>query len=218
MVKRLFDFVASLLGSLFLLPVLSLIALAIKLDSAGPVFYRGVRAGFLGKPIRIFKFRTMVLNADKIGGPSTSDDDPRITRIGKFLRKCKLDELPQLLNVVKGEMSLVGPRPEVQQYVELFTAEERAILTVRPGITDWATLWNPDEGAVLAGSPDAERVYLEKIRPKKIALQLAYVRQHSFSSDLSILFQTLLAIFVRPRPGALGIVEKEKPAHGGQFE
>jgi lipopolysaccharide/colanic/teichoic acid biosynthesis glycosyltransferase len=218
MLKRLFDFVVSLLGFFLLLPMFALITLAIKLDSAGPVFYRGSRAGILGKPFRIFKFRTMVVNADKIGGPSTADDDPRITRVGKLLRKYKLDEMSQLLNVLKGEMSLVGPRPEVQQYVELFTDDERAILTIRPGITDWATLWNTDEGAVLAGNPDAERTYLEKIRPTKIALQLAYARERSFSTDLNILFQTLLAIFVRPKPGALSIVEKERSAHGDKFE
>ena len=218
MAKRLFDFVISLLGFLLLLPLFTFIVLAIKLDSAGPLFYRGARAGLLGKPFRIFKFRTMVVNADKIGGPSTADEDPRITRVGKFLRKYKLDELPQLLNVLKGEMSLVGPRPEVQQYVELFTAEERAILTVRPGITDWATLWNTDEGAVLAGSPDAERTYLEKIRPTKIALQLAYAREHSFWTDLTILLQTVLAILIRPKPGALSIAEEERSAHGDQLE
>jgi lipopolysaccharide/colanic/teichoic acid biosynthesis glycosyltransferase len=218
MTKRVLDFAVSFLGLLFLLPALVLIALAIKLDSPGPLFYRGARAGLLGKPFRIFKFRTMVVNADKIGGPSTADDDPRITCVGKFLRKFKLDELPQLLNVLKGEMSLVGPRPEVQQYVELFTDEERAILAVRPGITDWATLWNTDEGAVLAGSPDAEKTYLEKIRPTKIALQLSYAREHSFSTDLTILFQTLLAVFVRPKPGALRVTEEERSAHGDPFE
>lgn len=133
----------------------------------GPVFYRGVRVGRNGKLFRIYKFRTMVVNAEKIGGSSTADDDPRITRIGKFIRKHKLDELPQLINVLKGEMSFVGPRPEVQHYVNMYTAEEKAMLSVKPGITDWASLWNSDEGAILAGSPDPEKTYMEEIRPEK---------------------------------------------------
>ncbi len=218
MAKRILDVALALVGLFILSPLFVLIACVIRLSSPGPVLYRGRRVGRWGKVFHLLKFRTMVVNADKIGGPSTSDDDPRITRVGQFLRKYKLDELPQLLNVLTGEMSLVGPRPEVQQYVQLFTDEERAILTVRPGITDWATLWNADEGSVLAGSPDAERTYLEKIRPTKIALQLAYARGHSFSTDLSILFQTVLTVFVRPKPGALSIVEKERSAHGNQFK
>jgi lipopolysaccharide/colanic/teichoic acid biosynthesis glycosyltransferase len=136
----------------------------------------------------------MVVNAENIGGPSTADDDPRITGIGKFIRKYKLDELPQLINVLKGEMSVVGPRPEVPFYVNMFTEEEKAILSVRPGITDWASLWNPDEGAILAGSPDPEKAYMEKIRPEKIRLQLKYVRERSFWVDLKIIFQTFLTI------------------------
>ena len=136
----------------------------------------------------------MVLNAEKLGGPSTADDDPRITRVGKFVRKFKLDELPQLINVLKGEMSIVGPRPEVQMYVDMFTEEEKAILSVRPGITDWASIWNPDEGAILAGSPDPEKTYMEKIRPEKIRLQLKYVRERSFWNDLRIIAQTIITI------------------------
>jgi lipopolysaccharide/colanic/teichoic acid biosynthesis glycosyltransferase len=136
----------------------------------------------------------MVMNADRIGGPSTSDDDPRVTRIGKFLRKYKLDELPQLLNVLKGEMSLVGPRPEVPVYADMFTSEEKAILSVLPGMTDWASIWNSDEGALLAGEPDPEKAYLEKIRPTKIKLQLKYVREHSLSTDLRIIGQTLFTL------------------------
>jgi lipopolysaccharide/colanic/teichoic acid biosynthesis glycosyltransferase len=154
--------------------------------------------GRWGRPFRIYKFRTMVLNAEKIGGPSTSDDDPRITRVGRFLRKYKLDELPQLINVLKGEMSIVGPRPEVQQYVDMYTEEERVILSVRPGITDWASVWNSEEGAILAGSPDPEKTYLEKIRPEKIRLQLEYVRKRSFWIDIGIVFQTVGAIIFRP--------------------
>jgi lipopolysaccharide/colanic/teichoic acid biosynthesis glycosyltransferase len=141
----------------------------------------------------------MVVNADRIGGPSTADDDARVTRIGRFLRKYKLDELPQLINVVLGQMSLVGPRPEVPEYVALFTDEEKAILTVRPGITDWASIWNHDEGALLAGAADPERVYLDKIRPEKLRQQLRYVSEHSFWIDLKILFLTMaLACHRRP--------------------
>lgn len=207
MVKRTLDLILSLIGLLFFSPLLLTIPMLIKREDSGPVFYRGVRVGRYGKPFRIFKFRTMVVDAEKRGGASTADDDPRITRIGKFLRHYKLDELPQLINVIKGEMSIVGPRPEVPQYVEMFTGEEKAILSVRPGITDWATLWNPDEGAVLAGSPDPERLYVEKIRPEKIRLQLEYVRRRSIWIDLTIILQTLAAITLRSKPRAMGALD-----------
>jgi len=195
MLKRWFDFISSLVGLILISSILLVISIWIKKEDGGAVFYRGLRVGRFGKTFRIFKFRTMVVNAEKLGGPSTADDDPRISRVGKFIRKYKLDELPQLINVLKGEMSLVGPRPEVQMYVDLFTEEEKAILTVRPGMTDWASLWDIDEGAILAGSPDPEKAYMEKIRPEKIRLQLKYVREHTFRVDLKIIFQTLLKIF-----------------------
>ena len=195
--KRLFDIVFSLLGLMLTTPILLILAILIKREDGGPVFYRGVRVGRHGKLFRIFKFRTMVVNAEKIGGSSTADDDPRITRIGKFIRKHKLDELPQLINVLKGEMSFVGPRPEVQHYVNMYTNEEKAILNVKPGITDWASMWNSDEGAILAGSTDAEKTYMEKIRPEKIRLQLKYVRKRSFFVDLKIIFQTLFKLVKR---------------------
>jgi lipopolysaccharide/colanic/teichoic acid biosynthesis glycosyltransferase len=198
-VKRLFDVIASCAGLVVLLPLLAGLAIVIKRESAGPVFYRGLRAGRYGKPFRIFKFRTMVVNADQIGGPSSSDDDPRITRVGAFLRRYKLDELPQLINVLSGEMSLVGPRPEVLQYVEMFTESERAILSVSPGITDWASIWNPDEGAALAGSPDPEKAYLEEIRPEKIRLQLKYVENQSLWTDFLILKETFQVLLHRVR-------------------
>ena len=197
MLKRTFDFLSSLVGLILVSPVLVTIAILIKREDGGPVFYRGVRIGRFGKPFKIFKFRTMVVDAEKKGGPSTADDDPRITKMGKFIRKFKLDELPQLFNVLKGEMSLVGPRPEVKIYVDMFTEEEKAILSVRPGITDWASIWNPDEGAILAGSPDPERTYMEKIRPEKIRLQLKYVRERSFLVDLRIIFETLKTVLKR---------------------
>jgi lipopolysaccharide/colanic/teichoic acid biosynthesis glycosyltransferase len=197
MLKRALDFGSSLLGLILISPVLVTLAILIKKEDGGPVFYRGVRVGRIGKPFRIIKFRTMVVNAEKLGGPSTADDDPRITKVGNFIRKFKLDELPQLINVLKGEMSIVGPRPEVQMYVDMFTEEERAILSVRPGITDWASIWNPDEGAILSGSPDPEKTYMEKIRPEKIRLQLKYVEEKSLWVDLKIILRTLKAVVMK---------------------
>ena len=197
MLKRIFDIIFSILGLIIFLPLFLIIALLIKKDDKGPIFYRGERIGQFGKPFRIFKFRTMVVNADKIGGPSTADDDPRITKIGKFLRKYKLDELPQLINVLKGEMSFVGPRPEVPFYVNMFTEEEKKILTVKPGITDWASLWDSDEGEILAGSSEPEKTYMEKIRPEKLRLQLKYVNEHSFFVDLKIILETLTKLLFK---------------------
>jgi lipopolysaccharide/colanic/teichoic acid biosynthesis glycosyltransferase len=190
MAKRLIDFCGALLGVVLLSPILFILAFLIRFDSPGPVFYRGVRVGRFGKPFRMFKFRTMVANAEQIGGASSATDDVRITRVGRFLRRYKLDELPQLINVLRGEMSLVGPRPEVLQYVAMFSAEEKVILSVAPGITDWASVWNRDEGKLLAGSHDPEKVYLEQIRPEKIRLQLEYVRNQSLSNDIRILLAT----------------------------
>jgi len=192
--KRLFDALSSTIGLMVLAPVLAAVAAAIKVESAGPVFYRGLRAGRYGKPFRIFKFRTMVMNADKIGGPSSSADDPRITRVGGFLRRYKLDELPQLLNVLTGEMSLVGPRPEVLQEVVLYTEEEKRLLEVRPGITDWASIRFRNEGEILRGSADPHAAYREKIRPEKIRQGLEYVERRSFLTDCKIIFRTLKAI------------------------
>jgi len=138
----------------------------------------------------------MVINADKIGGPSTSADDPRLTKVGKFLKKYQLDELPQLINVLKGEMSFVGPRPEVPFYVEMMTEEERkTILSVKPGMTDWASLWDFHEGEILKGSPDPDKTYQEKIRPEKIRLQMKYVRERTFLKDLVIILKTVIKIF-----------------------
>jgi lipopolysaccharide/colanic/teichoic acid biosynthesis glycosyltransferase len=195
--KRQLDILFSTIGLLLSSPLLLSLMVRIRTEDGGAVFYRGLRIGLHGQPFRIFKFRTMVVNADRMGGPSTADDDPRITRIGKKLRKYKLDELPQLINVFLGDMSLVGPRPEVPHYVNMYTDEEKAILTVRPGITDWASLWNPDEGAILAGSPDPEKAYMEKIRPEKIRLQLKYVRERSFWTDIQIIFLTLKIIIFK---------------------
>jgi lipopolysaccharide/colanic/teichoic acid biosynthesis glycosyltransferase len=190
MLKRSFDFLVALAALLLLSPILVVVALIIQIGSRGPVFYRGVRIGMRGMPFRIYKFRTMVINAEKLGGSATAEGDPRITPIGKFLRRHKVDELPQFLNVLAGDMSLVGPRPEVQKYVDMYSEEERAILEIRPGITDWASIWNSNEAAVLEGSKDPEKTYEELIRPTKLALQLFYARNHSFSADLKILVHT----------------------------
>lgn len=194
LVKRIFDYCVALLAIVLLAPLLTTIALMIKREDGGPVFFRGERIGRYGIPFRIFKFRTMVVNADQMGGPSTPKDDPRITRLGRKLRKHKLDELPQLFNVLTGEMSIVGPRPEVKLYTDMYTDEEKAILRVRPGITDWASHWNSDEGAVLAGAVDPEKVYMELIRPRKLELQLKYINEQSFKSDLKIIYETLIKI------------------------
>lgn len=190
MVKRLFDIIFSSVGILFLSPVLIVLAVLIKLGSPGSVFYKGVRIGRHGKPFRILKFRTMVMIADQIGGPSTADDDPRITRIGKFIRKYKLDEIPQLINVLRGEMSFVGPRPEVPQEVNLYTEKEKALLNVRPGITDYASIKFHNEGEILRGSQDPHEAYRRLIRPEKIRLGLEYVKGQSMMVDLKILLDT----------------------------
>jgi lipopolysaccharide/colanic/teichoic acid biosynthesis glycosyltransferase len=192
--KRVFDLAVSLVVVALTSPVFLAIAIWIKLDSSGPVLYAGPRVGKDGALFKMYKFRTMVTNADKIGGSSTPDDDPRITRVGRFLRAYKLDELPQFLNVIKGDMSLVGPRPQVQWAVELYTPEESRVLTVRPGITDYASMHFPNEGEILKGSKDPDRDYMEKIHPKKMMLSLKYVRDRSFLVDLNVLVKTVLAI------------------------
>ncbi len=194
MLKRTFDLCVALFALILLSPLLLAIAAAIRFDDAGPVFYRGMRVGRSGAPFRIFKFRTMVVSAESLGGPSIADDDPRITRTGAWLRRSKLDELPQLLNVIRGEMSLVGPRPEVPQEVALYTEEERMLLSVRPGVTDWASLRFHDEGAMLRGAPDPHERYRRAIRPEKVRLGLEYVRTGSLGTDLRILVATLRVV------------------------
>lgn len=194
MLKRSFDILASLAGLVVLSPLLVAVALWVKLDSPGPVFYRGRRAGRGGRPFEIFKFRSMVIDADRIGGPSTSDDDPRVTRSGRFIRRFKLDEFSQLLNVIRGDMSLAGPRPEVVDKAAELQGEYSRILELRPGITDWASIWNSDEGGVLAGAPDPDAAYEKVIRPTKLKLQLYYCDHRSFFTDLKILVYTAMRI------------------------
>jgi lipopolysaccharide/colanic/teichoic acid biosynthesis glycosyltransferase len=191
--KRLFDVVVSSLGLVTLMPIGLVVALAIKLDSPGPVLFRGMRAGKNGKPFFIFKFRTMVSDTGVNGAGITTRDDPRITRVGGFLRRTKLDELPQLLNVLRGEMSLVGPRPEDPRYVKFYSMHQRAILAVPPGITSIASLVFSDEQEMLHGS-DWEETYVYQVMPKKLELELAYLRRRSFWSDLDLVARTILAL------------------------
>jgi len=194
MSKRIFDVTLACAALLLLWPLLVVLALAVKLEDHGPVFYRGRRVGRLGKPFFMAKFRTMVVNAESLGASSTADDDPRITRVGRFLRKFKLDELPQLFNVLAGSMSFVGPRPQVAWAVELYSAEEKQLLAARPGITDYASLIFRNEGEILKGSDDPDKDYLEKIAPRKIRLGCEYVRHNNVAIDARIIIATALAI------------------------
>lgn len=194
MLKRLFDMSAASVLLLILFPLILIVAIAITLEDRGPILYRGVRVGLRGRRFRICKFRTMVLDADRIGGPSTAEDDPRITKVGRALRKYKLDELPQLVNVIKGEMSCVGPRPEVEMEVETYTEEERQLLEVRPGITDRASIRFHNEGEILKGSADPHEAYRRLIRPEKIRLGLEYTRHPSLMNDFRILGATVMTL------------------------
>jgi lipopolysaccharide/colanic/teichoic acid biosynthesis glycosyltransferase len=193
--KRLFDIVVSALGLVLLSPLIVGAALLIKLDSKGPIFFRQERIGKGFRPFGIFKFRTMVQDAPQKGGSITFGADPRITRAGQFLRKTKIDELPQLINVLKGEMSLVGPRPEVRPYVELFPKDYEAILKVRPGITDLASLKYRDEAATLERAENPEDEYLRKVLPDKIGLAKEYIEKASFSFDLKLILRTIFKLF-----------------------
>ena len=192
--KRAMDIVLSAAALCVLWPVLLLIALAIVVDDPGPVFYRQVRVGRGGKPFRIFKFRTMVVDADKKGLSITVGRDSRITRVGALLRKTKLDELAQLLNVLCGQMSFVGPRPEVPRYVELYTPYQRQVLLVRPGITDYASIAYRNENDLLAGADDPERMYIETIMPDKIELNMKYLREISPLADVRLILKTIIAV------------------------
>jgi lipopolysaccharide/colanic/teichoic acid biosynthesis glycosyltransferase len=193
--KRTFDILVSLLGLLCLWPLFIIIALFIKLDSQGPVFFRQERIGQGFRPFRICKFRTMVADASSRGSIITAGHDPRITRIGRILRQTKLDELPQLINVLRGEMSLVGPRPEVRHYVELFRSDYEDVLAVRPGITDLASLKYRDEEAALGRSRDPEYEYRCHVLPDKIALAREYARRSSFLFDLALIAKTFKRVF-----------------------
>jgi lipopolysaccharide/colanic/teichoic acid biosynthesis glycosyltransferase len=193
--KRLFDIVVSLAGLVLLFPLLLLVAVLVKADSSGPIFFRQERMGRRFCPFLIYKFRTMVWDAWGKGWTITVGNDPRITRVGRLLRATKIDELPQLINVFKGEMSLVGPRPELRQFVELFQRDYQAILRVRPGITDLASLKYRDEAHVLGNAESAEEEYIQYILPDKISLAKDYLQRSSFLFDLSLIFKTLLSLF-----------------------
>ena len=192
--KRLFDIVASGIGLLVLSPVFLILAIWIKLDSPGPVFYRQVRVGRGNKDFRIFKFRSMRVGSDKGSLVTVGGHDPRITRSGYFIRKFKLDEFPQLINVFVGDMSLVGPRPEVRHYVDYWTPEQMHVLDVKPGITDPASIKFRNENDLMEQAEDPEKYYIEVIMQEKIKLYLEYVRNHSFWGDIALIFKTFWVI------------------------
>ena len=192
--KRIMDIAISAAALCVLWPLYLIIALAIVIDDPGPVFYRQVRVGRGGKPFRIFKFRSMVVDADKKGLEITVGHDRRITRVGAFLRKTKLDELAQLLNVLCGQMSFVGPRPEVPRYVELYTPYQRQVLLVRPGITDYASIAYRHENDLLDAAQDPERMYIEQIMPAKIELNMKYLREISPAADIRLILKTVEAV------------------------
>ena len=194
MAKRLFDVVASFIGLLVLLPLLLCISLWVLFDSRGGIFYRQVRVGRGSKDFKLWKFRTMHPDADKRGLLTVGGRDPRITRAGYYLRKYKLDELPQLLNVLTGDMSLVGPRPEVRKYVSLYTPEQLRVLDVRPGITDYASIEYADENELLAKATDPERTYIEEVMPAKLKLNAKYIAEKGLMKDVKIIWLTVRKI------------------------
>ena len=194
MLIRLLDIVLSLLGLIFLLPIFLILAVWIKFDSQGSIFFRQIRVGKDGKDFRIYKFRTMIVNAEKMGIITIGERDPRITNSGYFLRKYKLDELPQLINVLKGEMSFVGPRPEVRKYVEMYNQEQLKILTVKPGITDYASIEYINEDEILGKSSDPEKTYIEEIMPQKIKYNMKYINNKTVIEYFKIIFLTIIKI------------------------
>jgi len=192
-VKRIFDFTTSLIGLIIISPILLFIALFISLESKGGVFYKQKRVGKGNKDFYVYKFRSMIVDADKKGLLSIGKDgkDPRVTKVGYIIRKYKLDELPQLLNVLKGDMSLVGPRPEVRKYVELYTEEQKQVFKVRPGITDIASIKFRNENDLLSQSPNPEEYYIKEIMPQKLTLNLEYIKTRTFFGDIKLIFKTI---------------------------
>ena len=193
MLKRIFDITLSLFGLIILLPFMLIIAILIKIDSKGPVFFKQIRVTKNGKEFKIFKYRTMKVGSDKYSQITVGKDD-RITKIGSFLRKYKLDEIPQLINVLIGDMSLVGPRPEVPKYVALYTDEQKEILKVRAGITDYASIEFSDENDLLASEEDPEKAYIEKVMSRKIELNKKYLSEISILTDIKIILLTIKKI------------------------
>ena len=191
--KRLFDFLASLFGLIILSPIFLIIALLIGIGTRGGIFYKQTRVGKNNKDFKVYKFRSMSIDADKKGLLSVGKDgrDPRTTKIGLVIRRYKLDELPQLINVLKGEMSLVGPRPEVRKYVDLYTEQEKQVLEVRPGITDIASIMFRNENDLLSQSENPEEYYIKEIMPKKLELSLSYIKDRSFFSDINLIMRTI---------------------------
>ncbi len=194
MIKRGFDVFACTIVLLVLLPVWLVIGIAIAAGSKGGVLYKQYRVGRYGKDFKLLKFRTMRKDADKTGPLITVGADARVTRIGKFLRKYKIDEFPQLLNIIKGDMSIVGPRPEVRKYVELYNEQQRQVLSVRPGLTDYASIEYISENELLSKSSDPEKTYIEEIMPQKLALNLKYIENQSIKEDTKIIFKTFTSI------------------------
>jgi lipopolysaccharide/colanic/teichoic acid biosynthesis glycosyltransferase len=197
MLKRAFDILFSIAGLAVLMPVLVGLSLMVVFDSKGPVFYKQVRVGRNNSDFKLFKFRTMHINADKLGLLTVGSRDPRVTKVGYWLRKYKLDELPQLINVLIGNMSLVGPRPEVRKYVAMYDMNQKKVLTVKPGITDWASIQFSNENEVLAKSLIPEQTYTEEIMPKKLQLNLEYIHRNNIYIDLKIILFTLKKIIIR---------------------
>lgn len=192
--KRIFDIIASGLGIACLSPLFLILAIWIKADSRGPVFYRQTRVGRHNRDFRLFKFRSMRPNSDRLGLITIGGRDPRVTRSGYYIRKYKLDELPQLINVFIGDMSLVGPRPEVRKYVDMYTPEQLHVLDVRPGITSLASIRYRNENDILAAADDPDRAYIEQVMPDKLAIDLQYVTRANLLTDIRIIFSTLAAI------------------------
>ncbi len=194
MFKRLIDIIVALIFLIILTPLFLVIAILIKTDSAGPVFYLQQRVGLNNSDFAIFKFRTMHTDADKMGLLTIGERDPRVTKVGYLLRKYKFDELPQLINVVIGNMSLVGPRPEVRKYVSLYNQEQLRVLSIKPGITDYASIEYSNENELLSQSENPEATYIEKIMPAKLVLNLKYINEQSFFTDIKIMWKTILKI------------------------
>lgn len=195
--KRLVDIVTSGLGLILLSPVFAVLAVWIKIDSKGPVFYRQTRVGRDNKDFRLFKFRSMRPDSDKLGLITVGGHDPRVTRSGYFIRKYKLDEFPQLINVFKGDMSIVGPRPEVRKYVDMYTPEQMRVLSVRPGITSLASIRYRNENDILAAAENPERCYIECVMPDKLKIDLEYVERASLISDIKLIFSTFREIITK---------------------
>lgn len=218
--KRLFDIVVSAIGLILLSWLFLILSVAIVIDSRGGVFFRGPRVGKNGKTFRIFKFRSMIPDCEGKGKWNVGDDDDRITKIGHFLRKTKLDEIPQLINVFIGDMSFVGPRPELQVYVDMYTEEEKPILDLKPGITDYASMANFDQFETFTKAADSDEAYLKYIRPLKLKLQLFYRNNHSFFGDIKIIFWTVYKVITRTQavPKEIVPIVEEHKQYVAQLE